>query len=515
VTTRGDAAGSATTPVELFDWLNRVVLADATAPPTQSFEIVVVVANAPSLKPAKARTPPVFFGVGRRAIVVVPCGSSSGSNSPEELLKGLATVVDRVLSSDRAEDGDVVTASRYHLSLSFLDAAPLERVLNENTEGMMRERKEEGGGGDDVENVDSDSQNADPHGRDPCAGKISLGWSGKRAAASLRPFLSKIAAVVPTSVDSQVVRFGRISNRVRQSHASNIDALFSYVTPQDLQSVRSLLGDGFNLQSGMVSSLKAPLHLLLYAPPKRDQPLFVVSSPSPSAPLSEKSDGPLDESAAQHRGLGFSVPRFGGVVIWNSHFNSTTTTTTTTTPSTLCELGADDLRVTSDLWVSQLRQLIGLGIDNRTSSEDDNVIVLRSPEGVTEWELDGLARSRFRYFIGRTVSALSALSKLSLDMPHMAVGKTVSRHVEVALAELQLAEEVLAPGRGGVTVALRHASRAFEHAQLAESDPSMAPLRYFPPEHLAAVYLPLIVPLIVPMLAGIKKGYTEVHNGRT
>ena len=46
-------------------------------------------------------------------------------------------------------------------------------------------------------------------------------------------------------------------------------------------------------------------------------------------------------------------------------------------------------------------------------------------------------------------------------------------------------------------------------------DPSMAPLRYFPPEHLAAVYLPLIVPLIVPMLAGIKKGYTEVHNGQT
>jgi hypothetical protein len=412
-----------------------------------------------------------------------------------------------VLSSDHAKDGDVVTALRYHLSLSFLDAAPLERVSSAEGEDATKEKeKQEEEEEEEVLGHDGKRNNTD--GQDSCAGKTTLGWSGKRAAASLRPFLDKIAAVAPTSVDSQVVRFAKISNRVRQNGAATTGT-FSYVTPQDLQSVRSLLGEGFNLQSGMVSSLKAPLHLLLYAPPKKDQPLFVVSSSPPSSSAPDASS--LRASIVAERGLGFSVPRFGGVVIWNSYFSGTTTTAVTT-PTAACTLGRADLQATSDLWVSQLRQLIGLGADDSAGGDDESVVILRAPDGATDWELDGLARSRYRYFVERTVSALSALSKLSLDMPHMAVGKTVSLHVAEALAELALAEEALAAGRGRVVAALGHASRAFEQARLAESDPSMAPLRYFPPEHLAAVYLPLIVPLIAPMLAGIKKGYSEVRE---
>ena len=110
-------------------------------------------------------------------------------------------------------------------------------------------------------------------GRNSCMGMGMLGWSGRRAAASLRPFLSKIAAIVPTSVDSQVIRFAKISNQVHRGSSKSLETTGSngsFSRPhQDLRSVRSLLGDGFNLQSGMVSGLVAPLHMLLYARPER------------------------------------------------------------------------------------------------------------------------------------------------------------------------------------------------------------------------------------------------------
>ena len=94
-----------------------------------------------------------------------------------------------------------------------------------------------------------------------------------------------------------------------------------------------------------------------------------------------------------------------------------------------------------------------MGVD--ASPTDGNVVVLRSRDGVTDWELDRLARSRLGYFTKRAVSSLSALSKLSLDMPHMAVGKTVGMLVAQALVELESVEEQL--GRGDVVAALRHA----------------------------------------------------------
>ena len=63
--------------------------------------------------------------------------------------------------------------------------------------------------------------------------------------------------------------------------------------------------------------------------------------------------------------------------------------------------------------------------------------------------------------------------------------------------------------------ALEHVSNAFDESRLAESDPSMTPLKYFPMEHLAAVYLPLIIPLVAPIFIGIKRGLAEYRASKS
>ena len=55
-------------------------------------------------------------------------------------------------------------------------------------------------------------------------------------------------------------------------------------------------------------------------------------------------------------------------------------------------------------------------------------------------------------------------------------------------------------------------AKAFDYARLAEMNPTMAPLRYFPPEHLAAVYVPLIIPLFIPIVSGLKNGFRDYMN---
>ena len=178
------------------------------------------------------------------------------------------------------------------------------------------------------------------------------------------------------------------------------------LTHQDLRSVRSLLGDGLTVRHGIRPGGSCTCFSM---PPERTSHSVLSSAEGP--------DKVVCDTPGTERGLGFSIPRFGGVVIWNSYSNEEAADS----GGASCALSRTELQTTSDLWVSQLRQLIGVGVD--ASPTDGNVVVLRSRDGVTDWELDRLARSRLGYFTKRAVSSLSALSKLSLDMPHMAWAK--------------------------------------------------------------------------------------------
>ena len=45
-------------------------------------------------------------------------------------------------------------------------------------------------------------------------------------------------------------------------------------------------------------------------------------------------------------------------------------------------------------------------------------------------------------------------------------------------------------------------------------EPSMVPQLYFPPEHLAAIFLPLWLPLIMPIVVGFTKEFKKYARRR-
>lgn len=52
---------------------------------------------------------------------------------------------------------------------------------------------------------------------------------------------------------------------------------------------------------------------------------------------------------------------------------------------------------------------------------------------------------------------------------------------------------------------LRFARSAVHFADEAYYDPTMVPQLYFPPEHLIAIFVPLLLPLCMPLFAGVKR----------
>jgi len=141
---------------------------------------------------------------------------------------------------------------------------------------------------------------------------------------------------------------------------------------------------------------------------------------------------------------------------------------------------------------------------------------IRSSSGISDWELDVLARGRLSHFSELTIKSLTSLSSLVQDMSHMAVPAPVGQHVVASLEQYEDAALTLTKSRhdqdDSIIQALKKMSKAFDYARLAEMNPTMAPLRYFPPEHLAAVYVPLIVPLFIPIVSGLKNGFRDYMN---
>ena len=445
---------------------------DASSP-TRAHEMnIVIVAH-----PKHEIIGPLHLGPTRRSVIFVPCNGYQQRIAQE--LVARATQLHVVLNADRTKDTDVVSVPHYHISMSLLDASPIGRLT-------------------------------------------PVTWSGSNIKQSLQPFFDRLKDIVSIDLDTQIVRFVKISEKVHQSCGKTCTVQekstqpANFVTPKDLQRIRSLLSDGFTLESSSISPLISPLHLIVYVPPHSETPLYIVPSHDVGRSITneyESIETNVNATATVAKNtkeihltndinrLGFYVPRYGGVVVWNI---PTIEQGCDAKSTSSCAPNEQALDTISDLWVSQLRHLLGV---SSTSLSTKKIQYIRSNTGISDWELDTLARGRLSYFATRTTKSLAALSALVVDMSHMAVPVLVGENVVQSLKEYKIAE--MKVSNGNIVQALKHISNAFNYARLAEMDPSMAPLRYFPPKHLAAVYLPLIIPLLIPMLMGLKKGYVE------
>ena len=476
---------------------------DATRP-TPSHEMDVVLVATPDV----VSVSPLYLGPTRRSVVFVPC--KSHATVTRDLVKN-SFDLHAALGAARSKDTDVISVPQYRVSMTLLDASPLDRR------------------------------------------NVSITWSGATMKASLAPFLNKLGdAVVGLEIDTQIVRFVKISDKVHKSCGKDCPATETkskkkkrnnknkknnknnknnkrrssssrssddneeeekkqqepsktqddgttslssspdyphFVTPKDLQRIRSLLSDGFNLESGSLSPLVAPLHLILYVPPPDETPLYVVPDKATGRALEASVPSSESESPPETDRLGFYVPRYGGVVVWNLATTSrgcsgkSDESEKSEAPQGQCQPTDKVLDIVSDLWVSQLRHLLGVTAtttkkeqkeqkeQKEEKEEQKTVVFLRSSNGISEWELDSLIRGRLSHFSRLTAKSLSALSILVQDMSHMAVPVLVGESVESSLEEHDIARRNLLAG--DVASALAHVSKAFDHARLAEMVPNI------------------------------------------
>jgi len=452
-------------PASIINTLDSMMQSIPTAP----HEMNVVVVAMPEQKIAG----PLHLGPTRRSVLFVPCNAHATTvTNGADMLRTRAAELHAILSADRTKDTDVISVPEYHVSMTLLDASPIGRPTP------------------------------------------SITWVGSSVRESIQPFLDRLQGIATVHVDSQIVRFAKVSEKVHKSCGKSCteeeeQSAARYITPKDLQRIRSLLSDGFTLESGGLSPLVSPIHMILYAPPHHDTPLYIVANHKIGRAIINNGNNATTNSKHKHKHkhndshrLGFYIPRYGGVVVWN--INSAKENCNQQIMSSLCTPNEQTLDIASDLWVSQLRHVLGVPL---TSLSNNDVTYLRSRTGISDWELDTLARGRLSHFAALTTKSLNALSTLVQDMSHMAVPVAVGEGVATSLVEYDSAQ--LSARNGDVVAALEYISNSFNHARVAEMDPSMAPLRYFPPEHLAAVYLPLIVPLMIPILMGFKKGVAE------
>ena len=89
--------------------------------------------------------------------------------------------------------------------------------------------------------------------------------------------------------------------------------------------------------------------------------------------------------------------------------------------------------------------------------------------------------------------------------------QSTNRAYEASLEALEILAEELHLGQPtspsssfpSYLKALKLCNQALAHASRAQTDHALLPPAFFPSEHYAAVFLPLILPLIVPLILGL------------
>jgi hypothetical protein len=281
------------------------------------------------------------------------------------------------------------------------------------------------------------------------------------------------------------------------------------------------------------------LHFVLYVPPPERTPLRVRIG--------------RGEGDASALGDALLVPGFGGLAVLNLAVGAGAPPGRSPADSDAeepvrgrVESAVDDAaarRAVGSI-VAHLRRLLGvdalrlpLRVRGRSLAAGQpspaRISARPAPSGAAGWELLLLERAQLRALNRRTAETLASLARLIESTPHMHVRSNISESVSRAVTLLEAARAAAvvdgatawaaaadadadAGGRDvGVSPALSLARSAARHAERAYFDPDMVVQDYFPLEHLAAVFLPMLAPLAIPFsLATVYWGKRLVGPGR-
>jgi phosphatidylinositol glycan class S len=119
--------------------------------------------------------------------------------------------------------------------------------------------------------------------------------------------------------------------------------------------------------------------------------------------------------------------------------------------------------------------------------------------------LDGLLRQSTAEAITAASSTLGALLSVTERMTGIPVPPDVAETAKIAVRRLDEACAFL--HNASFASALAHAKMAQELSDKAFFDKRMLAQGYFPQEHKAAVYFPLLGPVIMPLLLAVRREF--------
>ncbi|TYZ65746.1 hypothetical protein PybrP1_003095 [[Pythium] brassicae (nom. inval.)] len=301
-------------------------------------------------------------------------------------------------------------------------------------------------------------------------------------------FVAKVSVLANFTVESEVLHYARLAKEI---HATSDGSAF-YVKADDLKQFKS--ANDF-LTSTVLDDREQVLHFMAALPALEHSPLGIQASDEPGRLASA-----------------FEIPGWGGVAILN----------TTRLLSGRAEDAALEVKKLMGVFLTQLRTLLGAPSFHerqRAAARDPRakLVFLPSPrDGIADWEIDVIARARFKHYLRASITTLQSIVQLVDEMTQMSVLERVQQRVEAAVtliedilctgAELELATRQCAAS-ADLHALLAKAREAADHTDAAYYDHTMIRQLYFPQEQMFGVYAPLLAPLILPFFVGLVREF--------
>ncbi|KAF6166394.1 hypothetical protein GIB67_034945 [Kingdonia uniflora] len=287
-------------------------------------------------------------------------------------------------------------------------------------------------------------------------------WDFKRIdEVLLAPVVDALAPIANISVESQV-----LYHTPKSSFSPWDENLQSYVfSTKDLPFFVN--SNEWHLDTSIAAGGRSKvLQFVVYVPSSEEWPLLLQL---PNGEISKTN--------------GFISPMWGGVIVWNP-------------PSSLKSLrdknpvrhmfSPQDLQEIFEVFMGQLRQLLGLNSDYTYVAESHTYKFLASEKGFTEWELDVLSRHHTCSNLISCATTLGSLSTLVLSLPRMIIMDEIGKQVKFSLEAASLAQSNASLGLYDASAGSSRQARAL--AEDAFFHPSIMSISYYSFEHCFAIY---------------------------
>jgi len=292
----------------------------------------------------------------------------------------------------------------------------------------------------------------------------------------LQPFIDRISRVADFTYDSQVIQFATLSkaplyDKQQKKYYLASNSLPTFINPTEWK---------LDLTDSTTQPL---LNFIVFIPGRNETPLHIVSSVTPSIVYSATDS--------------FTIPQWGGVIIFNPSLDNSTKQTNQ------IYFSKQNTQRIMQLFIGQLRELLGIH-QSEGSKCWDNV------HGLSVWEVDILTRRHLISHVKTTISTLSSLYSLVYNLTNMVVKDNIGDLCRDSIDSLHKTLSSIISD-SDYDNAIKYARISLDKAEQAFFDPNMLSLLYFPEEHKYAIYALPFFPIAVQVFKAI---YEEIKVRR-